>query len=204
MFLRQSIVLVLASFLVTLRAYPQYDKDDKNVSIRIIQDHSVQLNDFQTTIQLKRKVFKFQVMLRNMDGVYVFASVRDSVYRFTESGPIRDFAYLPLLEMREDRFNTNKELNIAETGWSYWFYDSKADWHPFHRKIIALDSNSVVCTKVVKQFYDVAESQVVRVKDVGPPLYLFFVAVSEYDDKGKPVRELMRRKVKIEWLPDED
>lgn len=199
---RQSILLVLISLFVSTIAYPQ--NDEKNVSIRVIQDHSVMLSDFQTTIRLKRRAFKFQIMLKNMDGVYVFASVRDSVYRFTESGPIRDFSYLPLLELREDRFNTNKELNIAETGWSYWFYSSTAEWHPFSRKVVPIDSNSVVCTKVIKQFFDVAESQVVRVKDVGPPLYLFFIAVSEYDDKGKPVRELMRRKVKIEWLPDED
>jgi len=160
------------------------------------------LNEFQSHITLKKKTFKFQVYLQNMEGVYVFASIRDSVYRFSESGPIRDFIYLPLLELREERFNIYKELNISETGWSYWFYKPTAEWNPFQREVTAIDSNTVICTKIVKQLYDVANEKIIKLKELNVPLYLFFIAVSGYDDKGNPVKELVRRKIKIDWEDD--
>ena len=123
----------------------------KTVVIKVTQDETFTANEFQTNLTLKRKGFKLKVLLDQADGVYVFASVRDSVYRFTETSPIRDFSYLKLLELRdEDKFNTNKELSLSETGWSYWFYNDSAEWHPFSRNIITLDKGRFVCTKSVK------------------------------------------------------
>ncbi len=177
---------------------------EKNVLIRIIQDESVTLGDFQTNLTLKRRGFKFQIMLQNVPGVYVFASIRDSVYRYTENSPIRDFSYLQLLELRdEDHFNMNRELNISETGWSYWFYSDSAEWHPFNRKVTGLGDKRTVCTKQIKQLYDVADGQQVKLKTIETPLYLFFIAIKDYDANGKPITELMRRKVKIEWTNEE-
>ena len=90
---------------------------EKKVGIRIIQDQSTRLDEFETNIVLQKKAFKFQILLDQVEGVYVFASVKDSIYRFTETSPIRDFAYLKLLELREsDKFNINRDLNISETG----------------------------------------------------------------------------------------
>ncbi len=176
----------------------------KDVFIRIVQDESISLSDFQTNITLKKRGFKFQIMLQNVPGVYVFASIRDSVYRYTENSPIRDFSYLQLLELRdEDHFNMNKELNISETGWSYWFYSDSAEWHPFNRRVIGLGDKRVVCTKQIKQLYDVADGQQVKLKTIETPLYLFFIAIKDYDANGKPISELMRRKVKIEWSDEE-
>ena len=89
---------------------------EKEVFIRVIQDQDVyKLADFQTNITLKKKPFKFQLLLNQVEGVYVFASIKDSVYRFTENSPIRDFSYLRLLELREaDKFNINRELIVNE------------------------------------------------------------------------------------------
>jgi hypothetical protein len=172
----------------------------QDVVIRVSQDESSAiLSEFQTSLQLKKKAFKFIVMLENTKGVYVFASIRDSIYRFTETSPIRDFVYLPLLELREDEYNQNKELNISEDGWSYWFYDTSIAWHPFHHKIVGLGNGRVACTKVIKQFYDVADRSIIKIRDINQPLYLFFVAVAEYDANGNPSKELLRRKIKIEW-----
>ena len=175
----------------------------KDVKIRIIQDESVSLTEFQTDIKLKKRGFKFQIMLQNTPGVYVFASIRDSVYRYTENSPIRDFSYLKLLELKDDdRFNINRELNISETGWSHWFYNDSTDWHPFNRKVVGLGDNRIVCTKAIKQLYDVANEQQVKLKSITTPLYLFFVAIKDFDANGKPLNELLRRKVKIEWDND--
>lgn len=199
MFRLQARLLIIGLLCIVVRASGQ----DQQVMLRIIQEESSVLSDFQTNIVLERRPFKFQVMLRNVDGIYVFASIRDSVYRFTETSVIQDFAYLKLLELRdEDVYNTNRELNISETGWSYWFYKPEPELHAFNHKIVRLDSSRVICTKNIKQLYDVGENKVIKLRDVRTPLYIFFVVVSEYDENGRPKKELMRRKIKIEWVDE--
>ncbi|OSZ77546.1 hypothetical protein CAP36_14300 [Chitinophagaceae bacterium IBVUCB2] len=192
---------VFLALLIPALAHSQ----DKNVIIRVVQDNeSSRLDNFETNLLLKRSSFKFQILLNNVEGVYVFASVRDSVYRFTENSPIRDFEYLNLLELRDgDKNNTNRELNLSETGWSYWFYKDSADWHSFNRKSVGLGEIGIVCTKAIRQFYDVPNNKVLKMRNMETPLYLYFVAVKEFDKDGKPLTELMRRKVRIEWT-DED
>lgn len=195
--LRCGTLLLISLFCFSLISISQ----EKQALIRVIQEESNLLGDFQTTLSLERKPFKFQILLKGIEGVYVFASIRDSVYRFTETSVIQDFAYLKLLELRdEDIYNTNKELNISETGWSYWFYRPEPQLHAYNRKIVKLDSNRIVCTKAIRQLYDIGESKVVKLRDIQAPLYIFFVAVAEYDPNGRPVKELMRRKIKIEWI----
>jgi hypothetical protein len=61
----------------------------------------------------------------------------------------------------------------------------------------------MVCTKVIKQCYDIAEGKIIKIKDIKTPLYLFFISASEYDANGNPSKELMRRKVKIEWTNED-
>jgi hypothetical protein len=176
---------------------------EKQVRIRVVQDEASMLSDFQTNLLLERKAFKFQILLKNVEGVYVFASISDSVYRFTETSVIQDFAYLKLLELRdEDVYNTNKELNISETGWSYWFYKPEPELHAYNRKITRLDSGRIVATKQIKQLYNVTEGKIVKLRDIKTPLYLFFVAVAEYDADGKPSKELLRYKIKIDWIDE--
>jgi hypothetical protein len=190
-------------FLLIIAAPVICFSQEKKVAIRVSQEESFTASDFQTNITLKKKGFKIKILLDQVDGVYVFASVRDSVYRFTENSPIRDFAYLKLLELREeDKFNTNKELSLSETGWSYWFYNDSAEWHPFSRSIVTLDKNRFVCMKLIKELYDVATGQVIKFKNLDTPLYLFFIAVKDYDQSGRPLTELMRRKIKIDWTED--
>lgn len=192
-------VLIVSLLLMQYSLFAQ----EKEVSIRISQDESVKLSEFNTTVQLERKPFKILVMLQNVQGVYVFASIRDSIYRFTENSPIRDFPYLPLLQLREDEFNENKEMNISETGWSYWFYDTTYEWHPFNRKLTRIDKDRIIGTKNIRQFFDVNDGKVIKIREINTPLYLFFVAVEEYDKDGKPLKELVRRKVKVEWKNEE-
>ena len=195
--------LLILSFMV-FSFFPSISfSQTKAVVIRISQDQSYNLRDFQTDIKLKKRGFKFQVLLDNADGVYVFASIRDSIYRFTDTSMIYDFAYLKLLELREeDKYNTNRELNISEDGWSYWFYNDTTEWHSFNRKTVGLGKKRIIGTKAIKQLYDVGGKTTIKLRDMDKPLYLFFVAVKEYDKDGKPRTELMRKKVKIEWDDD--
>jgi hypothetical protein len=59
-----------------------------------------------------------------------------------------------------------------------------------------------VCTKAIRQLYHTEAEEVIKLKSLTTPLYLFFIAVKDFDANGKPLNELMRRKVKIEWVDE--
>jgi hypothetical protein len=191
----------LAAILLLFSGITSFSQE-KSIGIRFLQDVSSNLSDFETHLLLTRKGFRIQVALENIRGVYVFASLKDSVYRFNETDSIRDFIYLPMLELKEDRYNSERELNISETGWSYWFYDPNGE-HTFNTKVWKLYGDKTVCTRFIKQLYDVNNDRVIDMKDISAPLYMFFIAVRDYDKDGRPMTELIRKKVKIEWRDDD-
>lgn len=199
--------LYRTSFIVLylLLAPAVFFAQQKDVSIRIVQDDEAhQLNDFETRLVLGKEGFKIQVLLSQTEGVYVFASFSDSVYRTGPADLIPGFKDLPNLAMAEEEFNKNKELIISKEGWSYWFYDPELNWHRFNKKLVFLDSGKLVGVKSIKQFYLSDKKEEVKVKENDRTLYLFFVAVAETDNKGIPVKEFMRKKLKIEWKSDDD
>lgn len=185
--------------MVHLVAYPQH----KEITIRVGQEQSVALNGYENQLTLPRKGFKIQVLLENVAGVYCYASFSDSIYKIGLQDAIPGFSELPDMVMAEKKFNDEKELLISKEGWSYWFYDSLLDWHRFNKKIVLLDHSRIVATKSIKQIYFVEEGKDVKLKDMKLPLYLFFVAVDETDVTGKPTKELLRRKIKINWTNDD-
>jgi len=178
----------------------------KQVTIRIVQDElSYALDKYESNILLKRKGFKIQILLSNVNGVYSFAGFTDSICcRLAELDTIPRFGILPDITMAEADFNKEKELLVGEKDCSYWYYDKELNTHRFNKKIVMLDTNKFVGVKTVKQVYFVPEQRQIKLKDLDTPLYLFFVAVDEFDSSGKPKKELMRRRVKIEWTEDDD
>ena len=176
----------------------------KEVSVRIVQDESVLLSSYQTDIILKKKSFKFQVFLDNVAGIYVFAAFSDSICcRLAELDSISGFNDLPNRTMHEPDFNEDKELLVNDNNsCSYWFYSKGGNYQGFNRKVTLLDNGIVVAVKSVKQLYHVPSQKEIKVKEIDQPLYLLFVAVSDFDKDGRPVKELMRRKVKIDWKKD--
>ena len=194
-------ILVLLLLIVPTLSYAQ----KKHVSIRIGQDQSVLLDAYESSIMLKKKTFKIQVMLENVAGVYVFAAFTDSIcYRLTEIDSIAGFMDLPGRTMAEPDYNKDKELLVSDdNSCSYWYYDKNVSGHRFNKKVIFLDTNITVGIKTVKQLLHVPTQREIKIKGINTPLYLFFVAVSEFDNAGRPLRELMRKKIKIEWANDD-
>lgn len=197
-------ILNFRNFLFLLLLIPAVAySQSKQISIRIAQEQAVMLNDYESQVTLSKKSFKIQVLLENIAGVYCYASLSDSIYRIAEQDSIPGFADLPNMTMAEKIFNDEKELMINKTGWSYWFYDPAINWHRFNKKIVLLDNGRLVATKSIKQLYLVDENKSIKLKDNNSPLYIFFVAIGETDANGKPVKELLRRKIKIEWTNDD-
>ena len=176
----------------------------KFVGIRIVQGDSIYLpQSAQASVVLQKKGFKIQVLLQNIKGVYAFASMRDSVYNTEDASPVPGFGDIPGMIITEEKFNVEKELMVSNEGWCFWFYDPLLSWHGFNKKIIMLDSGRVVGVKSIKELRFMPSGRSVKLKDNNEPLYLFFVAVDQVDANGKPSRELLRRRIRIDWI-DED
>lgn len=176
----------------------------KQVLIRIVQDEPFLLDQYDSHITLQKKSFKIQVMLENIGGLYAFAAFSDSICcRLSELDSINDFGRLPERTMKEVDFNKEKELLVNDdNSCAYWFYDKEISWKGFNKKVFELDSNRVVAVKSIKQVFYVPEQREIKLKDLKAPLYLFFVAVSDFDPSGKPLKELMRKKLRIDWVDE--
>lgn len=195
------ITVLLLSVVLPAIGYSQ----QKHVTIRIGQAQTTMLDKFESEMVLQRKPFKIQVLLENVAGVFVFAAFNDSLCcRVTELDSIAGFMDLPGRAMQESEYNKEKELLVNDdNSCAYWFYDKKKAWNGFNKKVVLLDDGRVVAVKTIKQVYYVPQQRTMKLKEMNAPLYLFFIAVSEFDASGKPLKELMRRKVKITWV-DED
>jgi hypothetical protein len=176
----------------------------KEVTIRISQDESYVLNKYFTEITLKKKSFRIQVLLSGVSGIYSFAGFTDSVCcTLGELDTIPNFSLFPDITLAEADFNKEKELLVGEKDCSYWYFDPALNTHRFNKKVVMLDSNRYVGVKSIKQVLYVPTNKEIKIKDLDTPLYLFFVAVDQVDSKGRPVKELMRRKVRINWSEDD-
>ena len=177
---------------------------NKEVIIRISQDESYVLNQYYSEITLKKKAFKIQVLLAGVEGIYSFAGFTDSVCcKLGEEDTIPNFSLFPDITMAEADFNKEKEMLVGESDCSYWYFDPTGSTHRFNKKVVKLDSNRYVGVKTVKQLLYVPTREEIKIKDLNRPLYIFFVAADRVDSKGRPIHELMRRKVKINWVEDD-
>lgn len=190
--------ILLVFFLLPVSGISQ----EKDIRIRIIQDDSIYEPDVDlSTISLRKKGFKIQVLLQHISGIYVFTSLSDTMYRLPDTDPVPGFSDLPDRLMTED--NKEKEITVSNEGWCYWSNVPGESPCGFNKKMILLDSGRVVGVKSIKQLYFLPSGKTLKLKDIRSPVYIFFVAVDGVDGNGKPMKELVRRKLKIDWL-DED
>lgn len=194
-----SVPAKLLRLLICFITIPSFAQQ-KDVSVRLVQEDLVYTVDQgQDAVTLQQKTFRVQVLLQHVKGVYVFASFSDSLFRLPADKRVPGFADLPVMTMAEEQFNKEKELMVNDEGWSYWFYDPGMHWHRFNKKITLLDSGRIVGTKTIKQLYLAGDQKTIKLKENNRPLYLFFVAAGEEDSNGRPLQELLRRKIKIDW-----
>lgn len=190
--IRKIISISLACLFVSISGFAQKEY----YKIKVIQD-TVQVPGSNEVVFLQKKPFSIQVELQNLEGVYLFAAFKDSIYKLNERESIPDFKNLPSMSMAEEQFNPDQEIIIDDEGWAYWFYDAKLDWHRFDKEVL-VSGKQVIATKTIKQFYLSSTEKVMPVAEVRETLYLFFVSAKE-NKKQELTGELQRYKIKIAW-----
>jgi hypothetical protein len=171
---------------------------NENFQIKIIQDSTEYKADVNNNVSIKKKPFKIQIELKGIEGVYLFTSFKDSIYKIKNDKLIPGFKDIPSSTMAEESFNPNQELIISSDGWAYWFYKATDNWHRMDKEVV-VTSNATIISKTVKQFYFPDTDDEVLLENNKKQLYLtFFSAIK--NDNGELIKELQRYKVKINWL----
>ena len=186
--------LLLISFFVFDFAKAQ----NENFEVRIIQDSAVVKPLENGVVKLQKKIFKIEIDLVGLEGIYLYASFKDNIYKINSNATIPDFKDIPAKSMAEEEFNPSQELLISEDGWAYWFYNPSDRWHRMDKDVTVV-GNKTTIRKTIKQFYFGETEENLAVEDNVKTLYLFFLA-AKLDDNYSLATEIKRYKLKIQWL----
>jgi hypothetical protein len=190
----KSKIIIFLSFIFYLTANAQ----NENFEIKIIQDSIVYKAEVNNTVWLQKKPFKIQIELMNLEGVYLYASFKDDIYKIKNDKPIPEFKNIPFMSMAEETFNVKQELIINPDGWAFWFYKASDNWHRMDKEVV-VSKNSVIISKTIKQFYFPEKEEEVLIEENIKQLYLFFFS-AKANENSELEKELQRFKLKINWL----
>jgi hypothetical protein len=149
---------------------------------------------------LKKAPFtvEFTFDVNNCDGVFVFADFTDAVYKTGDKAPLPDLQDIPYKILKEENFNTNKQMAINSDNWSFWFYNKATNEYRFDRDIKTVDANTATVTRTVEQIYFPVKEKTLKVAEIPQPLYLFFLVTNPYNQRGV-VREFFRQRMKLNF-----
>lgn len=169
------------------------------VSLKILQN-GAPVTPVNGEYELKKAPFsvEFTFDVNNVDGVFVFADFTDAVYKTGDKASLPDLQDIPYKIVKEENFNTNKQLAINTDNWSFWFYNKEKNEYRFDRDIKTVDANTVTATRTVEQVYFPVKEKALKMAEVTEPLYLFFLVTNPYNQRGV-VRELYRQRMKLNF-----
>jgi hypothetical protein len=169
------------------------------VTFKIIQN-GAPVNPVNGEYELKKAPFavEFTFDVNAVDGVFVNADFTDAVYKTGDKTPLPDLQDIPYKVVKEENFNTNKQIAISSDSWSFWFYNKGTNEYRFDRAIKTVDANTITVTRTVEQVYFPVKEKTLKMAEVAEPLYLFLLVTNPYNQRGV-VREFYRQKMKLNF-----
>jgi hypothetical protein len=169
------------------------------VSFKILQNGAA-VTPVNGEYELKKAPFavEFTFDVNAVDGVFVNADFTDAVYKTGDKAPLPDLQDIPYKVVKEENFNTNKQIAISSDSWSFWFYNKGTNEYRFDRAVKTVDANTVTVTRTVEQVYFPVKEKTLKMAEVAEPLYLFLLVTNPYNQRGV-VREFYRQKMKLNF-----
>lgn len=169
------------------------------VNLKIIQNGTA-VNPVNGEYELKKAPFsvEFTFDVNAYDGVFVNADFTDAVYKTADKASLPDLQDIPYKIVKEENFNTNKQIAVASDNWSFWYYNKSTNEYRFDRDIKTVDANTVTATRTVEQVYFPVKEKTLKIAELTEPMYLFFLVTNPYNQRGV-VRELYRQKMKLNF-----
>jgi hypothetical protein len=169
------------------------------VSFKILQN-GAPVNPVNGEYDLKKAPFavEFTFDVNSYDGVFVYADFTDAVYKIGDKASLPDLQDIPYKIVKEENFNTNKQIAINSDSWAFWFYNKATNEYRFDRDIKTVDANTVTATRTIDQVYFPVKEKTLKMTEVTEPLYLFLLVTNPYNQRGV-VRELYRQRMKLNF-----
>ena len=169
------------------------------VSLKIIQNGAA-VTPVNGEYELKKAPFavEFTFDVNAYDGVFVNADFTDAVYKVGDKTSLPDLQDIPYKILKEENFNTNKQIAINSDNWAFWLYNKASNEYRFDRDIKTVDANTVTATRTIEQVYFPVKEKTLKMSEVTEPLYLFFLVTNPYNQRGV-VRELYRQRMKLNF-----
>lgn len=171
MFVRTFISTLIILYAITTSLYAQ-----EPFKIFLIQDGIKKniLFDDSATI-LKRKPFKIEVWLINIDGVFASVSFDKLYYQTPLRERFHDWKYVGYKVMAEDIYNYDKSIVSSADGLGYWYFDpiSEDTLHRFDKTPIQ-KGDTIIATMSVDSISSQETRETVPLKDLTKTVYLVF------------------------------
>jgi len=169
------------------------------LGFKIIQNGAA-VNPVNGEYELKKAPFsvEFTFDVNSYDGVFVYADFTDAIYKIGDKASLPDLQDIPYKVVKEENFNTNKQIAISSDSWSFWFYNKGTNEYRFDRAVKTVDANTVTVTRTVEQVYFPVKEKTLKMAEIAEPLYLFLLVTNPYNQRGV-VREFYRQKMKLNF-----
>lgn len=148
-------------------------------------------------VKIKKAPFVIQIEMKKINGVFLNASYNSDFFDKCEKLDCNIIGDVISKTMAESDFNSDKELMIDDSSFSYWFYDSSINWHRFD-KDITCKNDVVFATKTISIFNLPVNKIISKIAESPEFLYLVFFSINENkDNHSKTISQ--KAKYKIKW-----
>jgi hypothetical protein len=160
-------------------------------NISIVQG-GVKVPIINNEVILSKSSFDIVIDMPKPDGVLLNASTNKKTATLALKNKVQ--AKLPGFKetgMAEALLNSDKEIILAETAPSFWYYDNGNE-HRFN-SVIKSDSG-LKCIRTVENLYDRKTKNTIKISDVQKKLYLVFIynkSNTNYFDRVEEKREIV-------------
>lgn len=187
---------VLSICLLALMCVGFGDNKSRSLEVYVTQGGRV-ITTRNHEVKLRKKTFELNFPFKKSTSFLVNCSFNDSTYRSAAAGePIESLIGFVQSGLAEGRFNTERDVMVADKAPSYWFHDSENETR--FDTIVQLDKKLKVAVRTIEQVFDVDQRSHLPLSSMKRPLYFVFIEYV-YDRRlGKRV-ELKRNWLKVNW-----
>jgi hypothetical protein len=150
------------------------------------------------TVSLQKKPFKIVLVLDKSQYINICTSFNKETYsKALANEPYDNLPGFKGGSMAEVDFNPDKQVDIADSGFSTWFYVDD-EHHRFNT--ITKTGDNYVCTREVEQVFFFKGKNIAKIpiKQMNKPIYFVFIDY-EYNSKNLQHTIIQREMIKINW-----
>lgn len=152
---------------------------NKVLKVKILQNGEEVLPS-NNVYNLKREEFTINFTSNNIEGFLVGATLDLNIYKFALENINAEISWFSNTGVADGLYNPDKSMFILDDAPSYWYYSSKRD-HRFDKNPKGTPTN-YISNRTISSFENLNTNQIINLKTIGQPVYLYFYNVDRDDN----------------------